>query len=91
MGDLFKALSDNTRRKILQYLLEEGEKSAGDIVAKFNVSGATISHHLSTLKEADLVTTQRHGKSILYSANATIIEEMITKIYGYLGDKRKSE
>lgn len=87
--DIFKALADSTRRKILQLLLEEGDKSAGEIVERFSVSGATISHHLSILKAADLVTTNRQGKAIIYSANATVFENLIAKFYNYFGGNKE--
>lgn len=87
--DIFKALADSTRRQILQLLLEEGDKSAGEIVERFSVSGATISHHLSVLKAADLVSTKRQGKAIIYSANTTVFENMISKFYKYFGGDKK--
>lgn len=87
--DIFKAMADSTRRQILQLLLEEGDKSAGDIVEKFSVSGATISHHLSVLKAADLVTTERRGKTIIYSANTTVFENLIAKFYKYFGGDKE--
>ena len=59
----FKALSDPTRREILQ-LLKTGRMSAGQIVEHFDMTGATISHHLSILKEAGLVDDEKAGKYI---------------------------
>lgn len=63
-----KALADDTRQQILQMLLE-GEMSVNDIVAAFDVSQPTISHHLSVLKQMGLVTSRREGKQIFYATD----------------------
>ena len=75
-ADTFKALSDPTRREILN-LLKQKEMTAGEIVEHFQVSGATISHHLSILKQAGLVDDQKSGKYIYYRLNLTVFEEII--------------
>lgn len=62
----FKALADPTRRRILE-LLRHGEMSAGELCARFDATGATISHHLSVLKAAGLVSDEKRGKYIYYS------------------------
>ena len=62
---VFKALADPTRRQILQEL-KQGELSAGEISAKFPISGPSISRHLSILKGADLVVERREGNRIVY-------------------------
>lgn len=72
----FKALSDPTRREILA-LLRAGPMAAGDIAAHFNVSGATVSHHLSILKEAGLVLDERRGKYIYYELNMSVVDEIL--------------
>ncbi len=72
----FKALSDPTRREILS-ILKEGEKSAGELVESFNMTGATISHHLSVLKDADLISDRKQGKYIYYQLNMSVIQEMM--------------
>ena len=72
-ADTFKALSDPTRREILN-LLKQKEMTAGEIVEHFQVSGATISHHLSILKQAGLVDDQKSGKYIYYRLNLTVFE-----------------
>lgn len=71
-----KALSDKTRREIL-YLLKSGDKTAGDIAAGFSMTQATVSHHLSVLKEAGLVDDRREGKYIFYELNTSVIEEIM--------------
>ena len=79
-----KALSDPTRREILE-LLKGGRLSAGEIVEHFSVTGASISRHLSVLKEADLIRDTREGKFIYYDLNASVLEEImlwITQLKG---------
>ncbi|ALR90716.1 autorepressor SdpR family transcription factor [Clostridium butyricum] len=75
-NEVFKALSDKTRRKILE-LLKEEDKTAGEIADYFNITKASISHHLSILKQANLVTDEREGQFIYYSLNTSIFEEVI--------------
>ena len=77
MDKILKAVSDPTRREILQ-LLKNGRKSAGEISNKFSIYDAAISKHLSILKEANLVRTQRQGKYIFYEINLSVVEEIIT-------------
>lgn len=76
MQDTFRALSDPTRRSILE-LLKDGAKTAGEIGAQFEMTGATISHHLAVLREADLITDTRAGKFIYYELSATVMDELI--------------
>ena len=71
-----RALSDPIRRDIL-HLLKDGRRSAGDIAAHFSVTDASISRHLSVLKEADLIRDQREGKFIFYELNASVLEEIM--------------
>ena len=70
-----KALGDETRQRILEILQNEGEKCVSDLVDVFNVSQPTISHHLSFLKQANLVTSRREGKQVYYRANQGNITE----------------
>ncbi len=72
----FKALSDPTRREILT-LLRDGPMAAGEISAKFETSGATVSHHLSILKEAGLVLDEKKGKFIYYELNMSVLDEIL--------------
>lgn len=78
----FKALSDPTRREILQ-LLKRGRLSAGEIVDHFDMTGATISHHLSVLKEAGLVDDEKIGKYIYYELNLSVVEELMSWFAGF--------
>ncbi len=71
-----KALSDPTRREILN-LLKAGKRSAGEICDHFDITAAAISRHLSVLKDADLITDTREGKYIFYELNASVLEEIM--------------
>ncbi|NYB72920.1 winged helix-turn-helix transcriptional regulator [Sedimentibacter hydroxybenzoicus DSM 7310] len=75
--DSFKALSDPTRRQIIE-LLRNGKLTAGEIVDKFHMTGASISHHLSILKNAGLVTDDKQGKYIYYELNLSVVEEILS-------------
>ena len=76
LQNTLKALSDPIRREILN-LLKKGRMSAGDIVEHFDVTGASISRHLSVLKDADLIRDKREGKYIYYEINASVLEEIM--------------
>jgi DNA-binding transcriptional ArsR family regulator len=86
MNDAFKALSDPTRRKILQ-LLKESDLSAGEIADHFNISKPSISHHLNILKQAQLVQDERQGQSMIYSINLTVVQEAMGWFLGMIGTK----
>ena len=76
MTTVFKALSDPTRRRVLQ-LLGKGPMSAGDLCEHFNVSKPTMSAHFAVLKEADLVHAEKNGKSIIYHLKLSVLEEAL--------------
>jgi DNA-binding transcriptional ArsR family regulator len=69
-----KALADETRQQILEMLME-GERCVGDIVDAFSMSQPTISHHLSVLKQFDLVTSRKEGKQVFYAINRDNVVE----------------
>lgn len=75
-AETFKALSDPVRREIL-VLLKKGRMSAGDIVSNFDMTGATISYHLSILKKAGLVFEQKEKNFIYYELNTSVVEEVM--------------
>lgn len=81
-----KALSDPIRREILN-LLKKGRMSAGDITDNFSVTGASISRHLSVLKDADLIRDTREGKFIFYELNTSVLEDVMLWISDLKGDK----
>ncbi len=76
LQNTMKALADPIRREILN-LLKQGRLSAGEIGEHFPVTGASISRHLSVLKEADLIRDQREGKFIYYELNTSVLEEVM--------------
>lgn len=80
-----KALSDPIRREILN-LLKAGPMAAGDIAAKFDVTGAAVSRHLSVLKDAELIRDKRDGKFIYYELNASVLEEILLWITELKGE-----
>lgn len=80
-----RALSDPIRREILN-LLKSGPMAAGDIAAKFDVTGAAVSRHLSVLKEAELIRDKREGKYIIYELNASVLEEVLLWISELKGE-----
>ena len=80
-----KALSDPTRREILE-LLKAGRLSAGEITEKFPVTGAAVSKHLSVLRDADLIRDTREGKFIYYELNASVLEEVMLWLTGLKGE-----
>ncbi len=77
-SDVFKALADPTRRRILHILNRSPEMSAGEIAAMFDISAPSMSHHFSVLKQADLVSARREGQQILYSLNTTVVQDLMT-------------
>ncbi|MBQ2965163.1 MAG: winged helix-turn-helix transcriptional regulator [Clostridia bacterium] len=81
-----KALADPIRREILN-MLKNGRMSAGEICEKFSVTGASISRHLSVLKEADLVRDTREGQFIFYELNASVLEETLLWLTDLKGEK----
>lgn len=86
-----KALADPIRRDILN-LLKCGKMSAGEISGKFSVTDASISRHLSVLKDADLIRDNREGKFIYYELNASVLEEImlwVSDLKGENHDKTK--
>ena len=81
----FKALSDPTRRDIL-HLLRDGPLPAGEITAHFNISAATISHHLAILRDAGLVLDDKRGKFIYYELNLAVVDEILGWLSALKGD-----
>ena len=81
----FKALSHPVRREILD-LLKMDKMSAGEIADQFELTGATISHHLSVLKQADLVAERREKNFIYYELNTSVLEDMMVWLAELKGD-----
>ena len=89
MSETLKAISDPIRRNILEMLKEE-KKSAGELASEFNLSGATVSYHLTQLKKAGLILESRHKNFIYYELNASVFEEVLVWIYGLGGKNDES-
>ncbi|MFA5080837.1 MAG: autorepressor SdpR family transcription factor [Candidatus Paceibacterota bacterium] len=75
LSKTMQALSDPTRRKILE-MLKKKDMAAGEIGRNFNMTLPSLSHHLNTLKQADLVISERNGQEIIYSLNLSVFEEV---------------
>jgi len=84
-GDTMKALSDPVRREILG-MLKGGSLTAGDIASRFDMTGATVSYHLSQLKKAGLVFESREKNFIYYSLNASVLEEVLLWLQSLKGE-----
>ena len=82
----FKALSDPTRRAILD-LLKGGAMTAGDIASKFDMPAATVSHHLSELRDAKFISDDRRGKYFYYELNMSVLDEILGWITALRGGK----
>src|SRR5215813_9733137 len=76
MSHVFRALSDPTRRRVLQ-LLRKGPMSAGELSDHFDVSRPTMSAHFAVLKEADLVHAEKDGKSVIYHLKLSVLEDAL--------------
>lgn len=88
---LFKALSDATRRAILKSL-RAGPKAAGEIAESFELSKATLSHHLALLLEAGLVRCERRAQSRIYALNTSVAEDvaaLLMDLFGHEAGKRR--
>ncbi len=88
LADTFKALSDPVRREIL-VLLRNGKLPAGEIAAKFDMTGATISYHLSQLKKADLIFEEKVKNFIYYELNTSVFDEMLLWFQQFGGEKNE--
>ena len=91
LQNTLKALADPIRREILG-MLKSGRMAAGDIAEHFDVTGASISRHLSVLKDADLIRDTREGKFIYYELNTSVLEDImlwITELKGEANNESK--
>ena len=79
MGDVWKALADPTRRKILS-LLKDKDMNAGEIANEFNMTKPSISNHLNILKQADLVDAEKVGQIVNYSLKTSVLEDVLKLI-----------
>ena len=79
LDETIRALGDPTRREILR-MLRVGDLPAGEIAAAFPTAAATVSHHLSVLRDAGLVQAERDGRMIVYSLNSTVFQDLIGQL-----------
>jgi len=86
MDHIFKALSDKNRREILE-ILKQKDMTVTEINQYFPMTMASLSHHLSILKQANLVITQRDGQHIFYSLNTSVFEEIMKIFINLFGNK----
>jgi len=86
LRDVWDAMSDKTRREILS-MLKERDLNAGEIADKFKLTKATVSHHLSVLKDAGLVDTEKRAQTIVYSLNMTVFQSFLLSVNKLFSDK----
>jgi DNA-binding transcriptional ArsR family regulator len=84
MSNVFKAIADPTRRRVLG-LLRERPLSAGELADAFDVSKPTMSAHFAVLREAGLIDASRHGKSIVYRLRMSVLEEALMELAQAVG------
>lgn len=85
-SETFKALSDPVRLEILNMLKKNGRMNAGEISDKFDLSKATISHHLKILREQDLIYEEKEKNFIYYELNTSVFEDILTWIVKFRGE-----
>jgi len=83
-NEVFKALGHPLRRQIMA-LLRQGPKSSGDLADQFDAAWPTVTRHLNVLKDADLITAERQGTSIIYRTNTSVVEDAVTSLLGLIG------
>ena len=86
-AETFKALGDSARRDILMMLRKEGRLSAGEIAGRFEMTGASVSYHLSILKKADLVREDKVKNFVYYEINTSVVEEVLLWLKELRGGK----
>ena len=86
MDLLFRALQDDTRRKILA-MLRERDLNAGEIAAAFRISRPSISYLLDLLKQAGLISSKKEGQFVRYTLETTVLDEALGWIIGLISPK----
>jgi DNA-binding transcriptional ArsR family regulator len=87
MNEVFKALSDPTRREILR-ILSRGEQTAGALAEPFAMTKPSLSHHFAVLKDAGLIRSRREGQQIVYSLDTTVVEDVVARLWDLFGTTR---
>lgn len=88
--EVFKALSDPTRREILR-LLRDRPLAAGDIAAAFPMTKGSLSHHFNILKAAELIRCERRGQFLVYSLNTSVVEDAMSMLADIIRPERKKK
>ena len=86
MEKVFKALADNNRRKILEFLKEK-DMSVNELLKNFDIAQASLSHHLDILKQAWLVTSEKKWQFVFYSLNVSVFEELMKGLFDFINKK----
>lgn len=89
MSDVWSAFADPSRRRILA-MLRKGDMNAGDIASQFDMSKPSVSHHLSILKQAGLVDTEKQGQNVIYRLNTGVVEDMLAVLAKLAGEGEES-
>lgn len=74
--EVFKALADPTRRRILR-LLSTGEMGAGELAQQFDITAPSMSHHFNVLRQAGLITSRKEGQQVIYVLNTTVVQDIV--------------
>ena len=88
LDQTLRALGDPTRREILR-VLRGGDQTAGELSARFPITAASVSHHLSVLKDAGLVRAERNGRNLVYSLEMTVFDEFLQQMVTLFGAERE--
>lgn len=83
LNKTFSALSDPTRREILR-MLQQKSLTAGEIAGAFDMTKPSVSHHLNKLKDAELIISERKGQYLIYSINASVVQEFVQEVLDFL-------
>jgi ArsR family transcriptional regulator, arsenate/arsenite/antimonite-responsive transcriptional repressor len=90
MNEVFKALSDPTRREVLR-LLSHGERTAGELAEHFDMTKPSMSHHFTVLKSAELIRSRREGQQIIYSLDTTVLQDVMTRMLDLFGTRENRD
>jgi DNA-binding transcriptional ArsR family regulator len=88
MNEAFKALADPTRREVLR-LLRGGERTAGELAERFDMTRPSMSHHFAVLKQAGLIAARREGQQIYYFLNTTVMQDLFAIIWDLFAHEKK--
>ena len=78
--ECLRALSDETRQKIITLFYADTELCANDIAKNFALSRPTISHHLNLMKRSKILNSRKEGKEIFFSINKAHIKDLLASI-----------